>query len=101
MPKHIIRFLIRYKYQVLFPITVIEGPIITIVSGFLVSRGYLSFASTLFVVLSGDLLSDSFLYGVGKFGRTIIQKIAFLKISEGRITKLAGQRAKNLTKASM
>lgn len=88
MPRHLLRFLIQYKYQLIFPIAVLEGPIITIISGFLISRGYLSFLPTLIIVFCADMLSDSFFYALGRHARKFVEKIRFLKISENRLKKL-------------
>ena len=55
--REIIRFFIKYKYQAIFPIAVMEGPIISIISGFLVSRGRLSLLPALLVVFFGDVVS--------------------------------------------
>jgi membrane-associated protein len=88
MPHHLIGFLIHYRYQVIFPIAVLEGPIITIVSGFLVSRGFLSFIPALLVVWSGDMVSDSFFYWLGRSGIRILKKLRFIKFPEARIAKL-------------
>jgi membrane protein DedA with SNARE-associated domain len=89
--RQIIRFFIKYKYQAIFPIAVLEGPIITIISGFLVSRGHLSLFPALLVVFSGDVVSDTVFYLVGKGGRHIIQYLKFIHISEERLEKLENQ----------
>ncbi len=65
----ILNWLIIYKYLVLFPIAVIEGPIITIISGFLVSLGSLNFLTAYLVLISGDMVGDLFYYSLGYFGR--------------------------------
>jgi membrane protein DedA with SNARE-associated domain len=84
----IIRFFIKYKYQAIFPVAVAEGPIITIVSGFLVSRGQLRLFPALFIVFMGDVISDSVYYFVGKGGRHMIQYLKFLHISPEQLLKL-------------
>jgi membrane protein DedA with SNARE-associated domain len=81
-------FLIKYKYAVIFPIATLEGPIITMVSGFLISLGILSFIPTLLVVFAGDLLSDSFYFALGSRGRGFVEKIKFLRITEERLQKV-------------
>jgi len=86
--REIIRFFIKFKYQAIFPIAVFEGPIITIISGFLVSRGQLSLFPALFVVFLGDVVSDSVYYFVGRGGRHVIQYLKFLHISEERLLRL-------------
>ncbi len=88
MSRQLFRFLIQYKYAILFPIATLEGPIITLASGFLVSLGILSFIPTLLIVFSGDLISDSFYYSMGKRGRKFVERIKFLHISDERLKKV-------------
>ena len=84
----IIQFFIKYKYQAIFPVAVAEGPIITIISGFLVSRGRLSLLPVLLIVFMGDVISDSAYYFIGRGGRHIIKYLRFLHISEERMQRL-------------
>lgn len=58
----------NYKYWLLFPISILEGPIITIISGFLVSLGKLNFLTCFIILVLGDLLGDSIHYVIGYFG---------------------------------
>ena len=90
MSRSIFLFLVKYKYAVIFPIAVLEGPIITMVSGFLVSRGTLSFFPTFMIVFAGDLISDSGYYALGKYGRKFVERISFLKLTERRLERLEG-----------
>jgi membrane-associated protein len=73
---------------VIFPIATLEGPIITLISGFLISLGVLSFFPTLVVVFAGDMISDSFYFLLGARGRKFIERIKFLHISEARLEKV-------------
>jgi membrane protein DedA with SNARE-associated domain len=91
--RQIIGFFIKYKYQAIFPIAVLEGPIITIISGFLVSRGRLALIPALLVVFFGDVVSDCIFYFAGKGGRHMIKYLKFLHISEERLEKLENQFA--------
>lgn len=84
----IIRFFITYKYLAIFPIAVLEGPIITVVSGFLVSRGHLELFPALLVVFMGDVVSDSAFYLIGKWGRMAVPYLKFLHISDKKIQEL-------------
>ncbi len=61
--------LIQYKYAILFPIVVIEGPIITVIAGFLVAQGYMAFLTTYIVVVVGDVVGDVMYYAIGRWGR--------------------------------
>jgi membrane-associated protein len=67
--QHIFQLLLQYKYLVIFPFAVFEGPIITIISGFLVSIGVLNFWVAFTVVAAGDLFADNLYYAMGRFGR--------------------------------
>lgn len=87
----IMQFFIQYKYLAIFPIAVAEGPIITIVSGFLVSRGYFHLFPALLVVFLGDVVSDSIFYFLGKGGRYVIKYLKFVRISSERIQGLENQ----------
>ena len=88
MSRFLFYFLVRYKYEVVFPIAIIEGPILTLICGFLVSLGVLSFLPTLIVVFAGDIISDSIYFYLGKHARRFVGKIKFLKISEAKLQKL-------------
>jgi membrane protein DedA with SNARE-associated domain len=65
----ILGWIARYTYFVLFPIAVIEGPIITIIGGFLSSshqlNGYIAYA----VLVAGDVTGDLLYYAIGYWGR--------------------------------
>ena len=89
--RQIIRFFIKYKYEAIFPVAVLEGPIISIISGFLVSRGVLNLFPALMVVFLGDVVSDLIFYFLGRGGRYIIKYLRFLHISEERLVKLENQ----------
>ena len=58
----------HYGYWILFPLVVIEGPIVATLAGFLVFLGYLRFWPTLGILLVGDIASDAFYYLLGRFG---------------------------------
>jgi membrane protein DedA with SNARE-associated domain len=86
--QQLFKFIIQYKYAIIFPIATLEGPVITMVSGFLISLGILSFIPTLLVVFAGDLLSDSFYFALGSRGRGFVEKIKFLRITEARLNRV-------------
>ena len=91
----LIRFFSLYKYEAIFPIAVLEGPIITIISGFLVSRHILSFLPAFLVVFFGDAISDTIFYWIGHHGRNFIQKLKFLRVTDERINKIEAQYARS------
>ena len=59
-----------YKYLIIFPIVVVEGPIIIIICGFLVSLGKLDFWTAYFLLVIGDVIGDILYYYIGRYGRT-------------------------------
>lgn len=63
----VLAWLAHYRYFVIFPLAVVEGPIIMILSGFLVSLGTLGFFTTYIILVIGDLTGDSLYYALGRF----------------------------------
>jgi membrane-associated protein len=63
-----IQLLIQYRYVVIVPITIFEGPIVMLVSGFLLRLGYFSFFELYFALMMGDLIGDVLWYSLGYFG---------------------------------
>ncbi|MEO8065590.1 MAG: DedA family protein [Candidatus Doudnabacteria bacterium] len=86
----IIQWLIHYKYLVIFPFAVFEGPIITIIAGFLASMGQLNFWVAFMVVAAGDLFADNLYYFIGYYGRLrFISKFEkYLGMSPARVELL-------------
>ena len=72
--ERIIQLLAQYKYLVLFPLAVIEGPIIAVIAGFLCNRGFLNIWIVLPVIVVADMISDSICFYLGRRGVPIILK---------------------------
>jgi membrane protein DedA with SNARE-associated domain len=77
---HLIHLLIQYKYLVLFPLAIVEGPILAIIVGFLCSGGYLNPLIALPVIVVGDVIGDSICYAFGKFGTPPLIKSIAIKL---------------------
>lgn len=60
--------IIQYRYFILFPLACLEGPLIALAAGFLVSLGYLQFLPAYGVLILGDLIPDAAYYFLGRFG---------------------------------
>ncbi len=89
--EQITQWLITYKYFLIFPLMVIEGPIITVISGFLASLGYLTLLPIYILVVLGDLVGDTIYYTLGYWGREKLLDMwggSFLGITKERINKL-------------
>jgi membrane protein DedA with SNARE-associated domain len=63
----IIGLLYDYSYAILLPLATAEGPIITVIAGFLISIGFMAFIPTYITVVGGDLLGDVFFYLAGRY----------------------------------
>lgn len=61
--------LFQYRYYILFPAAVIEGPITAVIGGFFASLGILNAWLVYLFLILGDLVGDSFLYLMGRFGK--------------------------------
>jgi len=57
-----------YGYWVLFPIAVIEGPIIGVIAGVLVGTGQFNWLTALLVLTVADLVGDVAYYALGRYG---------------------------------
>lgn len=66
---NIINHLLVYRYLYLFPVSVVEGPIVSIISGFLASTNALNFWLAFLVLIAGDLVGDTLYYLIGHYGR--------------------------------
>ena len=80
----------NYKYLFLFPIVVIEGPIITVIAGLLVSLGHLNIFITYAVIVFGDMVGDSLYYVIGFYGRLgFVERWGhFLGMTKERVVKI-------------
>jgi membrane protein DedA with SNARE-associated domain len=88
--QQIILLLTTYKYFFLFPVAVVEGPIITVIAGFLSSLGHLNIFIAYGVIVVGDIVGDSMYYALGYYGRQrFIERWGrFLGITMERVERL-------------
>jgi membrane protein DedA with SNARE-associated domain len=70
--------LAHYKYLILFPLAIVEGPILAIIAGFLCTNGLLNPFIVFPVIVLGDITGDSICYSLGRWGMPkVIRKIAW------------------------
>jgi membrane protein DedA with SNARE-associated domain len=67
LPK-IISSLITYRYAVVFPIAVIEGPLVSIIAGSLAAQGYFNVYAIYGLLVLADLVGDTLYYCAGRYG---------------------------------
>ena len=86
-------WLLHYKYFALFPLAVAEGPIITVITGFFSSLGYINFFLAYGVIVAGDLAGDVVHYWVGRFGgRKFIDKWGrYIGVGKNQVDSLERQ----------
>ena len=95
--------LIKYRYFILFPIAVIEGPIITVISGFLLAQGFFNVFILFSVFIIGDLVGDILYYSLGRYGGLkILKKWGHLiNMDEKKIEELSPRFKKHEVKISL
>lgn len=64
-----VQLIIHFRYAVLFPAVVLEGPIATVIAGLLISHGQLQFGISYLVVVVADTMADIGYYLLGLFGQ--------------------------------
>ena len=69
-----IGWLLVYKYYILFPLAIFEGPIVTVIAGFFVATGFLNVFLIYIIVILADFLGDTLLYLLGRQGNSFIVK---------------------------
>lgn len=79
-----------YRYLLLVPFAIVEGPILSIYCGFLLHEGTLTLLPTYIALMAGDLIGDAGWYGVGHyFGHRFIRRFGdFFNVHEGDVKKV-------------
>jgi membrane-associated protein len=82
--------ILTYKYWIILPLAIVEGPIVTIAASFLSSLGLLNIFIVYALALLGDIIGDILHYMAGRFGgRGMIQKYGhFFRITESGVDQV-------------
>ncbi len=90
MQSHTIQLILQYKYFFILPATLIEGPFVMMVSGFLIKLGYLDFVPAYFLLMAGDLMGDALWYGIGyHWGEGFIRRFGkYVSITDAGVAAL-------------
>ena len=70
----ILNFIQEYGYWILYPLMIIEGPIVTLVGGGLSALGILKIEIVFLLSVAGDLTMDIGLYYFGLYGNKRLRK---------------------------
>lgn len=63
-----LEWLITYRYLLIFPIAIVEGPILMVFCGILWKLGYFSLLPLFLALAASDLFGDVMWYAVGRWG---------------------------------
>jgi membrane protein DedA with SNARE-associated domain len=61
-------FLLAHGSALILPLSVAEGPLVGVLTGFLAAQGYFNIPLAVALLLSGDLIGDLIYYAIGRFG---------------------------------
>ncbi len=94
---HIYFNLIEYQYLLLFVAVLVEGPLATIMAGFVVAQNLMNPFIGILVIVISDLVGDIFFYYLGKSGRQFGKRMFRKKSSH--LSELEDYYHKNTAKA--
>lgn len=80
--------LLQYKYIIIVPIAVIEGPILSMICGFFARTGELAILPSFVALAIGDLLGDALWYWLGRhYGHRFIRSFGhYVSITEEAVS---------------
>ncbi len=83
----IVLWLLTFRYPIAYPLAIVEGPVVMMISGFLVRIGFFSFWPIYLILMAGDLTGDVLWYLLGRHGaRSFIDKYGrFLSLDEKNV----------------
>ncbi|MDO8492417.1 MAG: DedA family protein [bacterium] len=82
----VFQLLTHYQYLILFPISIVEGPIITVIAGFLTTLGIMKWFIVYFIVVLGDIFGDALAYATGRVGGDWLAKYsAFFRVTPEKL----------------
>lgn len=79
-----IELLLTYKYLILIPLSIIEGPIVTVVAGFLATLGVFNPLLVYVIMVIGDIIGDGTIYYIGHSGKRFLK---YFKVTEEKLEK--------------
>lgn len=81
----VFEFISTYGYWIAIPLMIIEGPVITMVMGFLASTGAVNIFLVILLGTSSDLISDTIYYYVGRHGSPwVLKKFEIFKLEKNQ-----------------
>jgi membrane protein DedA with SNARE-associated domain len=75
MTEQLLALLSTYKYVVLFPLSLVEAPLMSILGGFLVALGSMDIFAAYVIIIVGDFVGDGVLYVAGWWGAPFLDRL--------------------------
>jgi len=91
-----IELLLTYKYFIVIPLAIIEGPIISVICGFLATLGVFNPLLIFIIMVAGDIIGDAIYYYIGYSGKNLFH---YFKISKEKVEKAKTYFENNYKKA--
>lgn len=91
-----VELLLTYKYLILIPLSIVEGPILMIVCGPLIMLGVLNPLLVYLIIVFGDIVGDFAQYYIGYYGKKFLP---YFKITEEKLEKAKTYFNENYKKA--
>lgn len=79
-----IELLLTYKYIILMPLAIIEGPIVAVICGFLVTLKVFNPFWIYIILVIGDIVGDAGIYYIGYSGKRFLK---YFKITDEKMEK--------------
>ena len=89
--EQIAQLIAAHPYYALFPLAVVEGPLVSFIAGFLIARAILDPLPTLIILILGDFIPDLLCYGIGRFGASqpaVMRYAGKMGLREDQVRKL-------------
>ncbi len=101
----VVHLLIEYKYIILFPLAIIEGPILAIIAGFLCVQGFLNPGIVFPVIVLGDITGDSLCFALGRWGlppvaKKILHHLGFNQSRKKKVVEYLSSRHRSMIPVS-
>ncbi len=97
---HIFLLVSHYGYLIIFPLMIIEGPIVTIIASFLASLGAFNILIIYILGVAGNIIGDAIYYSIGKFGREkFLHKYGkYISVDEKKVEYIENHYKKHMLK---
>lgn len=89
----VIALLHSHGLQLVAFLSVLEGPIVSVLAGYMAMQGFFGFGSLIPVLVAGDLLGDLLFYALGRYGFHLLPDwlVRRLGLCEASLAKLRDQ----------